>query len=230
MAVSKAKDEEYPKTKCNKILMAYSGGSNSHLMLYLSQLASIRNPQRKIHDSYTVVHITESDDTSAVEGYVKTLNLSLVVVKLSDIFKEKEDPEKSLEDLMAACKSDSDRKSIRKILIVNLLLINADLLGCDQVYFGENSTKLATNSLSDVCLGKGVNIPWSQSAMQRFPSSSFPFISIIRPIRELLKLEVEFFTALLPCTHSFKGVEPVNENSSIYELTESIFFANISYI
>lgn len=224
MAISKAKDEEHPKSKYNNILLAYSGGSSSHLMLYLSQLASIRNPQRKIHDSFTVIHINESDNISLIEEYVKTLKLSLVVVKLSDLFKGKDSPLKCFDDLMAACKSESDRKTLRKIMIINLLVINADRLGCDQIYYGDNSTRLAINSLSDVCLGKGVNIPWSQSGMQRFPSSSMPFISLIRPIRELLKLEVDFFITLLPPIYSFRGVEPINENSSIYELTESNYF------
>lgn len=201
-----------------RVLLAVSGGASSCAMLDLVMRGLNKDAVKKLRFQPGVLHIDEGEllgrtveerkiTKDSIENLASQAGFPFHCVMLENLF---------IGNTESACLSDdvkdleiSDQASTQSSRIielfnkVNTMTAKEDLLlhcyrwqlqktakehGYDRIMVGDCSTSLAIRILSDVAQGRGSQLPFNISF-----EDDRTEISIVRPLREFTKKEIEFY-------------------------------------
>lgn len=176
------------------ILVYYSGTPSDNLLLHLTQLAAMEDPNRKNLDKFTLICF-ENDlgKRKVLEATVQNYNISIAFFDISEILFGNAD---GLQKLLESGNSENYRVELERFLHDVALVKAAASLGIYKVYVSETCTQMAINIIADTCTARGVSLPWRLAMCQRFllPEKE---VSIIRPLRDVVDGEVKEYNRLI---------------------------------
>lgn len=133
--------------------------------------------------------------------------------------------ETRLSCMLSALNSATSRIDVIQILLRKVIVRRARDLGCEAVLWGDNTTRLAEQSLSESAKGRGSALPWIVA-----DGHSLHGIPFYYPMRDLLRREIASLTSLLtpPLEHftSNNDCEKAvvsSKNTSIDDLMRQYF-------
>lgn len=251
------KFRNFQKNQRRRILLLLSFGSSSLVLLHLLHEHVTRQLERIGHQAYEVdvLHIDESSlHGRALPG--KELNhLQVIypkhsyhVARLEDIFPPREDgeddkallgvlpqvssqlePANRLRNCLLGLPSASSVEDVMSILRIRLAVHKAKSFGCEAIFWGDSTTRLAEKTLAETAKGRGFSLPW------QINSTSSPHgVVFMYPLRDILRKELELFADLLEpslktfiCNDTAKRKPIVSSrNSSIDELM-TLYFESV---
>lgn len=258
ISVAKCKKSSLPE----RIMVAYSGGNASQyyplfillifhsLLLHFTQLARLTDPQRKNLDKFIIVCISfgySEEQKAAITKAVSAYGLFCEFISLSKALygEDDKDGDQKLEGLFKSCKMETTKVDLLCIIKRVALILTAMQRDCSKIYLGETCSSIAVKVLADTCTGRGISIPWMLSPSQRyFGLVDDMEVTTIRPLRELVNLEVDYYLSLTEKDFTAAPIkstimtEPSQSNSSpnsnpnpnpksILELTKGILFKSV---
>ena len=222
-----------------RVLLAVSGGASSCAMLDLVIRGLSKETTRKLRFQPGVIHIDEgqllgrtAEQRESVKEQIKTVagkaGYPFHVVMLEDLF---------VENLEISNETSSERTQLVELFSkVHTLTAKEDLVkhlyrwqlqkaakehGYDRIMVGDCSTSLSIRILSDIAQGRGSQLPLNIGFQDNRVE-----VSILRPMREFTKKEIEFYnhfngvsSSSLP---SFSTME--SPYASVDRLTQEFIF------
>lgn len=161
----------------------------SYVLLHLTQLARLRDPNRKNLDLYEYVHISFSgyEISSELLACLKHYGVHLRIVKVEDIVV-------GSQALLDSHSSLNTRDELQRVFRMAALLEIAKSNDTSVIYLSENCSSLAATIIADTSTGRGMSLPWRLGATQfYFPSN----IHVVRPLREVVDLEISHYLSLI---------------------------------
>ncbi|KAJ3394050.1 Cytoplasmic tRNA 2-thiolation protein 2 [Lobulomyces angularis] len=230
----------------NKVLIAYSGGPSSTLLLNLTQTFHESSSHKKFAD-VEIINIDESsmDDRNIevakkISEVANKSNFNYTQLKLESILEgcsqefkkhllfDGENPnstsllasnEEVFKHYISSIQSkDSVQDSIKNIKL-RLILQHAKDRNCGLIFFGDNSTRIACQSIAMASKGRGYSFPIDFS----LSTSWYNGFVIIKPLKDILVKEIGIYNKLnnLDSFPFFDGLEKLFGNKvSIDKLTE----------
>lgn len=211
------------------ILVAYSGGPASDLLLHF--LARQRDPRRTDLPEIQVAHAYDSSSTdpkalAEIEEKVRSYGMQIVLCKLASVmditfeYSDNLSGNERLEAFLSQSVQPSSRQEAKQILEMVLLVHLATNMGCERIYWGHTCSRLATEVFTMIAYGRGAAVPWMlQEEQQILLPSSNRSLTFVRPLRDLVDLEVEHYWRLEHKESLQKGA--AFDLSNIYGLTGS---------
>ncbi|TPX39390.1 hypothetical protein SeLEV6574_g07252 [Synchytrium endobioticum] len=220
-----------------RVLVAYSGGISSSLMMYLmSALLSGNMYKTSRFTGLVVCHI----DESAIAGTGSTQQedvwkcildarhvVEYVVKSLEDIFTNDAAPMSSsprdrlLESLASASKQ-SSREDLIQCYQRQLLMQVAREYECPYIALGDTSTRLAIKVISSVSKGRGLGVPDLVNSEVTMTGCDGSQVVVIKPMKEFSSKEIAMLVNLykIPIPTIARYDTGLPAKSSIDRLTE----------
>lgn len=220
MATSKAKNTP----KVERILLPFEHTTASdRLLLYFTQLPLLRDPNRKNLDTFVIVSFEE--DSTRQKIIQRALGSHGVECEFIDqnkalCGKEKESDEFFLSLLSSSITDATAKSDLERILYMVALVKTAEQLDCSKIYLSDTCNRISIDAINFICTGRGMSIPWLLAVRQNFIHSDTT-ICVVRPLRELVDLEVTNYLRLIPQTCSILDLDVDERPKSIQVLTES---------
>lgn len=202
--------------------------------MHFTQLARRQNPNRPNLDNFSYLQIVEDNSTPesqqrlGLDGSVKEGNAdseegSFVLLQrasLASVLYPKGD-EGKLSALLASCRSPTIRADLLRILLRLAILLRASREGIETVFLEDNCSQLAVEIVAATCTGRGEALPWMlQVPHQLYRLPNGRRIKVVRPLRELVSLEVSYYLALEAPRGPSPEEAPELDSASIYGLTD----------
>ncbi|XP_054279048.1 cytoplasmic tRNA 2-thiolation protein 2-B [Macrosteles quadrilineatus] len=225
----------------DKVLVAFSGSSNSVAMLHLIQsgLQETSHKRLMFHptivyiDEYSALNLSEEESKTIKEDIQRTwglyeypkhivpLHLSIEEEETVNAFLTKgtsTDKTKFI-NMFTSLPENTSKIDMLNKLRSNLLAQIARLLGCNKIFTAETANDLAVKLITNVSLGRGAQLPYDVG----FSDDRYAEVKVIRPMRDLSKKELVFYNVfhdLIPA-HVPSLLTKAEPHSSIHRLTES---------
>lgn len=200
------------------------------LLLHFTQLARQQNPNRPNLDSFSYLQIEVGGNTKeslqklGLDGSVRggeEEEGSFVLLRRASLASVlyPEGDEGKLEALLASCRSPTIRADLLRILLRLAVLLRASQEGIGTVFLEDSCSQLAVEIMAATCTGRGEALPWVLHVPhQLYQLPSGRQIKVIRPLRELVSLEVSHYLALETAPQASQPEEP--DTASIFGLSD----------
>lgn len=93
-------------------------------------------------------------------------------------------------EFLTSSSSDEYREQLINILANVATILEAEKLGCHQLLLGDTCTKIASDLITNICLGMGEAVPWYLAREQSCRRPGNKEVTIVRPLRESSDQEV----------------------------------------
>lgn len=193
------------------VLVAFSGGPSSTAMLHMIQQGLKETSHKRILFKPAIIHIHDSSrDECPLEELKPILkaalladfpfyitSLELAFQENCELFKKVQSIEEALDFLSSVqmkapqLRTATSVEDFTTIVRKNLLGRVSSTIGCDKVFTGESSMRLAIQLLSCVAVGRGNQIP----NLIGFEDPRYT-VPILRPLREFSMEEITLYNQL----------------------------------
>lgn len=192
--------------KGDHVLVAFSGGPSSRVMLHLLQdWISEKDRQQFSHSgrrmfyrisvvfvdigaAIGMTHEERQEKQQKIRQICDAYGHETAYITLEDAAFHGN--EQALRDYLSSFKTLSSREDALKQLIRRCIFDQAVLMGIDKVALGDSANQLAVNVISDIAKGRGASVPHTVSYLTHDPRTN---VSILRPMKDLLKKEIVIF-------------------------------------
>lgn len=161
-----------------RILLAFSGGNASRVLLHLATEAKRVDPHRQNTDEFIVCHVSESSIGDIVNDQLK---LKEICASYSLPLLIKDIQESALLDEEFHKKNQTAKEEIASIARTNILIDTALEQKCSKIYFGDCATRLSIKALSSCAHGRGLSLSHKSQPIVRMPD--LPSLAIVYPLR-----------------------------------------------
>jgi cytoplasmic tRNA 2-thiolation protein 2 len=235
-----------------KILLPLSHGVSSTTLLHVLNL-HLNTQKSKTNRTGFVISVIHIDETAHDSSNAERLNKvreqypdhEYASLPLYDVFRlipdnaslrslvpataEKTEltPQDQLAQLIASLASATARADVLTTLRTRLIVEHAKQTGCESIFWGDSTTRLAEKTLAETAKGRGFSLPWQVS------DGRSPFdINFHYPLRDVLKKELSSYVDLAEPALALLVHEPLSgatqasmssKNTTIDDLMKQYF-------
>ncbi|KAK0074620.1 hypothetical protein PV326_012288, partial [Microctonus aethiopoides] len=230
----------------DKVLVAHSGSGKSTALLHLIKAGMHESVHKRLVFQTQVIFIDEGminnysiDKRQSIineiqcqiqplefETFVASLAVSLDQNNFAEIEKiqnylilDNDKNDKQLIEFFNNLTSETSKEDLLKKLRLKVIVHAAKLLGCNKIFFADDSTSLSICILTNVSLGRGAQLSWDVGFINNLYGDD---LIIMRPLKDFTRDEVNYYLHMhnLKAINSKKLMTNTDSFSSIRKLTE----------
>ena len=219
-----------------KLLLPWSKGASSTVLMHVLSQHLKRQAENSGRTGFKlhVVHVQSGDDEA--EGQLREVmerypdfvyssrSLSDVLAIDGALCAFPDGPCESIETMFESLPSATSRQDARQVLLRKLVVQHAKGHDCEGILWGDNTTRLAEQTLAETAKGRGFNLPRIVA-----DGESLHGIPFYHPVQDLLRKEVVAYASLVePTLKSLIIDDPVKpavstKNTTIDDLMKQYF-------
>lgn len=144
-----------------------------------------------------------------------TLNICLMSSTNCQINNENDE---RLHKLFLNLRDDTSRTDLLHQLRRKLLISVARKVGCNKIFVADSVMNIAERVLGDLCLGRGAQL----SSLATFCDSTYSDISILKPIRDFTKQELDYYAKYFNLNPiKLEGTDVITTTNSVQALVHN---------